>query len=93
MSASLTVGAVATGATGDGPGEAALATRPGLATGDAELVRSGVGMGVLMLRVSVAAAPGTGVGSALSNVEHPAAAVAATSASATTARRTSTQAV
>jgi len=90
-SASLTVWLLPTG---DGPGDAELATRDGLAiaTGEAAL-RSGVGIGVLTLRVSVAAAPGTGVGSAVSNDEHPDAAVAATSASATTARRTSTQAV
>jgi hypothetical protein len=71
-----------------------LATRAGLAlaTGDAAL-RSGVGIGVLTLRVNVAAAPGTGVGSAVSSDEHPLAAVAATNASATTAPRTSTQAV
>jgi hypothetical protein len=77
-----------------GLGEATLATRAGLAlaTGEAAL-RSDVGIGVRTLRVSVAAAPGTGVGSAVSSDEHPAAVVAATSANATTARRTSTQAV
>jgi hypothetical protein len=80
-------------ATGDEPGEAALATRAGLALATGEALRSGVGIGVLTLRVSVAAAPGTGVGSAVSSDEHPAATVAATNASATTARRTSTQAV
>ena len=79
----------------DLPEDAALATRDGLALtpGEAAAGRSGVGIGVLTLRVSVAAAPGTGVGSAVSSDEQPAAAVAATSARATTARRTRTQAV
>jgi hypothetical protein len=50
-------------------------------------------MGVRLLRVSVAAAPGTGVGSAPSNVEHAEAASEAAAATAITAWRTGTQAV
>src|SRR5947209_8086172 len=54
--------------------EAATATRDGLALapGTVEGVRTGVGMGVLILRVSVAAAPGTGVGSAANRLAQPA---------------------
>ena len=47
-------------------------------------------MGVRMLRVSVAAAPGTGVGSALSSVAQPAANVAAATTSTTSAVRAHT---
>jgi hypothetical protein len=61
-------------AAGEGPGEAALATRDG--TGLTRAAGTGVGIGVRMLRVSVAAAPGTGVGSALRSDEHPTATIA-----------------
>jgi hypothetical protein len=47
-------------------------------------------MGVRMLRVSVAAAPGTGVGSAPNRVEQPAATTDTTTATASTAGRTTT---
>jgi len=76
----------------DALGEAATATRgEGLAApGDAAGVRTGVGIGVRMLRVSVAAAPGTGVGSAPNRVEQPAATTEAVTATAITAHRTTT---
>ena len=52
------------------PGESATATRGlGLPDGVIDAERTGVGMGVLMLRVSVAAAPGTGVASGPSRTE------------------------
>jgi hypothetical protein len=75
-------------ATGDAPGDATSRAGPGLADGDAPGVRSGVGMGVRTLRVSVAAAPGTGVGSALNSVEQPAIVTVATSARAYARRAT-----
>ena len=80
---------------GDGLADTATATRDGLALGEAPLagVRTGVGMGVRLLRVSVAAAPGMGVGSAPSNVEHAEAAKEAAAATAITAWRTGTLAV
>jgi hypothetical protein len=56
-------------ATAEGLGDASAVRALGLGTTDAVL--TGVGMGVLMLRVSVAAAPGTGVASGPSSVEQP----------------------
>src|SRR5438132_3957086 len=66
--------------------EAATATRDGLALapGTVEGVRTGVGMGVLILRVSVAAAPGTGVGSAANRLAQPALSSVAKAAAAQT---------
>jgi hypothetical protein len=79
---------------GDGLGAMAAREATGLTAGEAPGVAAVVGMGVRRLRVSVAAAPGTGVGSAVSNDEHPPAAVAASRTSAAIARRrTGTQAV
>jgi hypothetical protein len=63
-------------------GEPAAPTRGlGLPDGVIEAARTGVGMGVLMLRVSVAAAPGTGVASGPSRTEQ--AVVSAESSAAT----------
>jgi hypothetical protein len=92
MSSSLTAWLVPAGTGLDEP-PSATREATALAAGDASGVRTGVGIGVRTLRVSVAAAPGTGVGSALSSVEHPAAAGVTTNANAAIARRTSTQAV
>ena len=66
----LTSASLSGSADGDAPGDTAAPARGlGLAPGTTEGVRTGVGMGVLILRVSVAAAPGTGVASGPNNVE------------------------
>ena len=74
--------------TGDAPGDATrdgTGLMPGEAAG-----RSGVGIGVRLLRVSVAAAPGTGVGSALNSDEQLASAADVQTTMSTTVQRANT---